>query len=31
MRVTFGLFMGLRGCGLAFVEGGLEVCELEVR
>ena len=31
MRVAFGLFMGLRGCRSAFVEGGSEVCGSKVR
>ena len=30
-RVAFGLFMGLRGCRSAFVEGGSEVCGSKVR
>ena len=30
-RVAFGLFMGLRGCISAFVEGGSEVCGSKVR
>ena len=31
VRVAFGLFMGLRGCISAFVEGGSEVCGSKVR
>ena len=30
LRVDFG-YMGLRGCGSAFVEDGSEVCGSEVR